>query len=76
MRQMALAGVGIARLGKFHVANELRRGALVPLLEHYNPGDIELIHAVYVGGGRVPSRVRVFVDYMVKALSKSPLAKP
>lgn len=76
MRQMTLAGVGIARLGVFHVADDLRAGALVPLLEDYNPGDLELIHAVYVGGGQVPRRVRAFIDYMAESLARSSLLKP
>lgn len=75
LRQLALAGAGIARLGQFHVANDLKSGALVPVLERFNPGDVELIHAVYIGGGQVPPRVRVFIDYMVKVLTRSPLAK-
>jgi hypothetical protein len=41
---------------------------LVPLLEAYNPGDIEHIHAVFVGGGNIPARVRVFVDFLVDNL--------
>ncbi|WP_437319612.1 LysR family transcriptional regulator [Sorangium sp. So ce385] len=72
MRQMALAGVGIARLGLFHVAADLEAGALVPLLEPYNPGDLELISAVYVGGGQVPRRVRAFIDHMLEVLARSP----
>jgi DNA-binding transcriptional LysR family regulator len=46
MRQMTSAGVGIARLGTFHVAADMKAGQLVPLLEEYNPGDLEMIHAV------------------------------
>ncbi|APR80718.1 Transcriptional regulator, LysR family protein [Minicystis rosea] len=73
MRQMALAGVGIARLGLFHVAADIESGALVPLLEAYNPGDLEMIHAVYVGGGQIPRRVRAFIDHLAEALARSPL---
>jgi DNA-binding transcriptional LysR family regulator len=73
MRQMTLAGAGIARLGMFHVAADIAAGTLVPLLEAYNPGDLEMVHAVYVGGGQVPRRVRVFIDEMTKTLARSPL---
>lgn len=73
MRQMAVAGAGIARLGLFHVAGDIESGALVPLLEAYGPGDLERIHAVYVGGGHVPRRVRAFIDLMAEALARSPL---
>jgi DNA-binding transcriptional LysR family regulator len=73
MRQMALAGAGIARLGRWHVADDIKSGALVPLLEKFNPGDLETMSAVYVGGGQVPRRVRAFIDYMVKIVGASPL---
>jgi len=43
MRQMVLAGVGIARLGLWHVADDIERGMLVPLLEKFNPGDLEKV---------------------------------
>jgi hypothetical protein len=53
MRQMALADVGIARLDLFHVANDIKAGTLVALLEEHNPGDIENFSAVYVPGGNI-----------------------
>jgi DNA-binding transcriptional LysR family regulator len=70
MRQLTLAGVGIARLGVFHVAADIKAGTLVPLLEKFNPGDLELIHAVYVGGGHVPRRVRAFIDHLAEGLAR------
>ncbi|UAK23146.1 LysR family transcriptional regulator [Sphingomonas nostoxanthinifaciens] len=66
--QLAAAGVGIARVGAFSVADEIARGHLVPILEDYNPGDVELIHAVFVGGASVPARTRVFVDFLAARL--------
>ncbi len=51
MRQMVLAGAGIARLGLWHVKGNIELGDLVPLLEKFNPGDPEMVNAVYVGGG-------------------------
>tara|TARA_R110000868_G_scaffold193554_6_gene438548 strand:- start:1292 stop:2185 length:894 start_codon:yes stop_codon:yes gene_type:complete len=67
--QLAALGVGIARVGAFSIAAEIASGRLVPLLEDYNPGDIEIIHAVFVGGASVPARVRVFVDFLVTHLA-------
>lgn len=66
--QLAAAGVGIARVGAFSVANEIAEGRLVPILEAFNPGDIELIHAVFVAGANTPARVRVFVDFLAGRL--------
>ena len=69
LSQLATAGVGVTRVGAFSVAGEIADGRLVPLLEEFNPGDVELIHAVFVGGTNMPARVRVFVDYLVERLS-------
>ena len=41
LRQLALSGLGLARLGSFHVADDIAAGRLVTVLEDYNPGDIE-----------------------------------
>jgi DNA-binding transcriptional LysR family regulator len=66
--QLALDGVGITRIGNFGVVDDIAAGRLVPLLEEFNPGDAEPIHAVFVGGANMPARVRVFVDYLTEAL--------
>ncbi|MNI70883.1 HTH-type transcriptional regulator DmlR [compost metagenome] len=66
LAQLARLGAGIARIGAFTVAEDLQRGELVALLEDWNPGDREPIHAVFVGGAAMPARVRVFVDFLVE----------
>ncbi len=66
--QLALAGVGITRVGNFHIDEEIATGRLVPLLEDYNPRDVEAIHALFVGGPAMPARVRVLVDFLAEAM--------
>lgn len=66
--QLAMQGVGVTRVGTFSVGAEIAEGRLVPLLEEYNPGDVEPIHAVFVSGPNVPARVRVFVDFLAENL--------
>jgi DNA-binding transcriptional LysR family regulator len=67
MQQLTIAGTGIARLTRFHVEGEIRAGRLVPVLEAFNPGDLEAIHAVFLGhGGQLPARVRALLDYLVE----------
>lgn len=66
--QLATAGVGITRVGNFSVAEDLEAGRLVPVLEAFNPGDVEQIHAVFVGGANMPARVRAFVDFIASKL--------
>lgn len=66
-RQLAVAGIGLARLGRFHTQAEVAAGRLVTVLEDFNPGDIEVIHAVYLGqGGFVPARMRAFIDFLAR----------
>ncbi|MFB9268858.1 LysR family transcriptional regulator [Bradyrhizobium erythrophlei] len=64
-RQLALGGIGLARLALFHIGPDIEAGRLVPVLQNYNPGDREDIHAVYVGhAGPLPARVRAFIDFL------------
>ncbi len=66
--QLAAAGVGAARVGAFSVVDDVAAGRPVPVLEDFNPGDVELIHAVFVGGSQTPGRVRAFVDFLSERL--------
>jgi DNA-binding transcriptional LysR family regulator len=66
--QLAIAGVGVTRVGNFSVADDLAAGRLLAVLEAFNPGDVEQIHAVFAGGPTMPARVRVFVDFLVSNL--------
>lgn len=39
---------------------------VVPLLEEFNPAEVEPIHAVYIGkAGTLPARVRAVLDFLV-----------
>jgi DNA-binding transcriptional LysR family regulator len=66
-RALAVAGAGVARLACFQVDADIEAGRLVSILDDLNPGDIEDIHAVYVGHRSVlPSRVRAVIDFLVE----------
>jgi DNA-binding transcriptional LysR family regulator len=69
-RRLALAGQGVVRLSLFHIKADIDAGRLVPVLEAYNPGDVEEVSVVYVGhGGRLPARVRAFIDFLVEEVT-------
>lgn len=69
LRQLVLAGLGLGRLATFQVKDDLAAGRLVPLLEDYNPGDRDTVHAVFLGaGGQLPSRVRAFLDFLAEKI--------
>ena len=65
MRQLALQGVGLARLSLFHAWDDLVAGRLAVVLEEFNTGVLEPIHAVYLGKpDRLPPRTRAVLDFL------------
>lgn len=72
LRRLALAGLGLARLSRYHVAADLAAGRLVPVLEDLNPGDLEPIHAVYLGRpGHLPARMRAVLDFLAAEITQA-----
>lgn len=68
LRQLCLAGVGLGRKGRFHVQPDIDAGHLVPVLEDWNPDDIEVIHAVFSGHQHLAARIRAFIDFLAERL--------
>lgn len=68
VRRMAVAGVGLARLGDYHARDDLAAGRLVEVLADAVVGDEEEINALYLGGPRLPHRVRAFLDFVCPRL--------
>lgn len=74
LRLLAVAGVGLARLSRYHVQPDLDAGRLVAVLEEFNPGDRQPIHAVYLGKpGRLPARVRAVLDFLAQEVTQAVL---
>ena len=76
LHRLALAALGLARLAAFQVRDDMSAGRLIPVLEECNPGDVEDVHAVYVGqGGYLPLRVRAFLDFLAERveIDKTPV---
>jgi len=76
VRQLALGGLGIARLGLFHIAEDLAAGRLLPLLGGYDAGEVEPISILFMGGPNLPGRVRAFVDFLVARLGGGAIPAP
>lgn len=73
LRQLALQGVGLARLSIYHIHADLRAGRLVPVMEDFNPHEVEPIHAVYLGkSGRLPARIRAVLDFLMAHVKLPP----
>jgi DNA-binding transcriptional LysR family regulator len=69
MRQICLAGIGIGRIGYFHVSEDIREGRLVMLLENHRPQDEEIIQAVFAGHDHLAARIRAFIDFLVERIN-------
>lgn len=70
--QMALLGVGIARLSEFSIGHAIKAGQLVPLLQEYDSRDRLLISAVYPTRRHLPPKVTAFVDFLAKKFLPRP----
>ncbi|MBA2127384.1 LysR family transcriptional regulator [Hyphomicrobium methylovorum] len=63
----ASQGLGVVRVLSYQVVEEIKSGALVPLLEAYAPEPIP-VQLVYPGKGMLPVKVRAFLDWMTPRL--------
>src|SRR5438067_5509269 len=63
---MAVAGLGIARLADFMIARAVRQGTLVPLLQDSQMTEPFPIHAVTVPGRHRAPRIKAFIDFVVE----------
>jgi DNA-binding transcriptional LysR family regulator len=69
MRQLTLQGLGISRVGLFHVYDDIARGDLVELLPGFNAGDLEEINLIFLNQRHMPPRIRAFIDFAVDRLA-------
>jgi len=65
MRRMCLSGLGLARLGRFHIQADIKAGNLVEVLSDWTPQDEQLIHAMFAGHEHLATRIRAFIDFLV-----------
>ncbi|AKA25172.1 LysR family transcriptional regulator [Pseudomonas chlororaphis] len=75
LAQAAEAGMGIALLPDFIVAEALAAGRLVPVLCEWQAPPIS-IHAVYPSARRVPQKTRAFIDFLIAHLAEKPPMHP
>jgi len=67
LRQLAIGGLGLARLAAFTVRADIEAGRLVEVLDDPRTRRLESFHAVYVGqGGHLPARIRVVLDFLAE----------
>jgi DNA-binding transcriptional LysR family regulator len=68
--QSALAGTGFTRVYRYHCHEEIKAGYLIPVLQGYDvkPFPVHLVHAA---PGRLPLKMRIFLDVASERLRKS-----
>lgn len=64
IRDMLMAGAGVARMPTFVVGEALQRGLLIPLLNDYAT-EPSALYTVYPPNRYLSPKARVFVDYVV-----------
>jgi DNA-binding transcriptional LysR family regulator len=71
VRDVALAGGGVALLSEFMIADDLAAGRLVRVLPEWRTRLTE-VHAVYPARHNLPPRLTLFLDHLAKALNPPP----
>ena len=72
VRQLALAGQGIACMADFMTQADRARGDLVQVLMAHTVQQLQPVNAVYYRNTELAARIQVFVDYLAQALKPSP----
>jgi DNA-binding transcriptional LysR family regulator len=67
-----LAGQGIAQMSGYLICESLRSGALVPCLAQHAPDD-RAHYICYLSRQHLPSRMRVFIDFMTAKIRAADL---
>ncbi len=75
IREMVLAGLGIALSPVWLFSEDLKAGRVMAILSDYVAQSLP-IHAVSPANRRQSARVKAFVDYMSQALQAAPEFKP
>lgn len=69
LRQAAVAGLGLAILAHFVVAEDLKAGRLVSVLTEWTVAE-SYIHVIYSNARYLPLKTRAFVDYLVEKIAE------
>ncbi|KAF1027945.1 MAG: HTH-type transcriptional regulator DmlR [Pseudomonas sp.] len=70
VRHLALEGQGIACLSNFMTIEDITAGRLVPILEDFNSGYRQPIHAVFYRNSQLALRIQCFLDFIQSKLKR------
>jgi DNA-binding transcriptional LysR family regulator len=74
--QLAVAGLGVIRLGDIVVGEHLRTRKLVPLLADAHHVEPVPMHALYLSGRHRSPKVVAMVDFLLEHFSNPPWRLP
>lgn len=72
LRQLALAGQGIACLSEFMTYNDIHDGRLLRILPMLTEEHVQPIHAVFYRNSSLALRIQSFIDFMQETLAAQP----
>lgn len=72
MCEAALAGIGIAMLPIFYVAEHIKSGSLISILRNFTTQPTRDIHAVFMPNRFLSSRLRLMIDHLSDACKSLP----
>lgn len=72
VRDAACAGLGIALMATWCAADELRSGALVPVLPEYPLVSTQTLWALYPSSRELAPKVRVLIDWLTERFGRHP----
>jgi DNA-binding transcriptional LysR family regulator len=70
--QAAAAGLGIALMATWVAADDLRSGALVPVLRDYPLVSTQTLWAIYPSARELAPKVRAFIDWLLEEFGPEP----
>ncbi len=70
LRQLAIAGHGIACLSHFMTHDDVAAGRLVAMLPEASSGHLQPINAVYYRNSQLALRIQCFLDFMQEKLAR------
>ncbi|HEX2604581.1 MAG TPA: LysR family transcriptional regulator [Oxalicibacterium sp.] len=68
IRAAVLSGLGIAHNGSLFFQQEVKSGEIVQLLKDFAPAPLP-IHVVWAGSRRLPSKVRVLIEFLAEVFA-------
>jgi len=71
LSQAVLGGLGVGLLPTFIIGKELQSGNLQAVLSEYIPVE-RYVYAMYLPTRHLPSKVRVFIDFMISHIGEEP----